>query len=77
MSNDARVPLVYADDVHPLAPLATEAALNSVKREAKRMSRDQGITHAQALNIVAARYGFRNWALLMRTRTRRYYDPEV
>lgn len=35
--------------------------LEYVKRQAKQVKRDQGVTHMEALNFVAKSLGFANW----------------
>lgn len=43
-----------------------ERSIESLKREAKKLKKLEGLTHSQALDKLAARYGFSNWSCLMR-----------
>lgn len=36
-----------------------------LKREAKKISKESGVTHSEALDWIAQREGFKNWSLLM------------
>lgn len=38
--------------------------LERLRREAKKLKRELGITHSEALDRIAARYGFANWSQL-------------
>jgi len=40
--------------------------IQKLKRVAKKIKREQGITHSQALDLIAAQFGYLNWALLMK-----------
>lgn len=40
----------------------TQHTLEHVKRQAKQVKKDQGITHTQALEVVAKSLGFLNYA---------------
>ena len=44
----------------PIAPHDIE----HLRREAKKLSREIGITHTQALDLEAGKHGYRNWALM-------------
>ena len=39
--------------------------LESLKREAKRIRKTEGVTHSMALDKIAKGYGFSSWNLLM------------
>lgn len=41
--------------------------IDRLKREAKKMSRSEGITHYEALDKLANRHGFLKWSLLMKS----------
>jgi uncharacterized protein YozE (UPF0346 family) len=39
-------------------------SLDRLRREAKKLSREQSISHSEALDRIAEKYGFKNWSLL-------------
>lgn len=41
-------------------------SVEGLKREAKVMKKAEGVTHAQALDAMAARHNYLNWAMLMK-----------
>lgn len=41
--------------------ITTEPSIESVKREAKRITRSTSITHSQALDVLAVQAGFSHW----------------
>lgn len=46
--------------------LYTFAQIEQLKRDAKRLARDRSITHAVALDQIAATCDYKNWSLLMK-----------
>jgi len=42
----------------------TTAQLERFRREAKKLGRQQSITHSEALDRIAAEQGYKNWSLL-------------
>ena len=40
--------------------------IEQLKRDAKRLKKQESITHAEALDRIAQQHGFKNWAALMR-----------
>ena len=44
----------------------TEKEIERLKREAKRIHREEQCSHSHALDRIAARYGFTKWSLLMK-----------
>lgn len=50
---------------HPNEPLSA-SLLDQLRRDAKRMAREQSLTHSQALDTLARQRGFQNWSLLVK-----------
>ncbi|MBU6950364.1 MULTISPECIES: glyoxalase superfamily protein [unclassified Hahella] len=46
---------------HATCRHVSETTLKNFKRDAKKIKRSQGISHAQALDLVAVEHGFRSW----------------
>lgn len=44
----------------------SEKEIELLKREAKKIHREEKCSHSHALNRIAIRYGFANWSLLMK-----------
>lgn len=49
-----------------MSNLYTPAHIEQLKRSAKRLARDKTLTHAVALDQIAATCGYSNWSLLMK-----------
>ncbi|MBF0143571.1 MAG: hypothetical protein HQL59_08980 [Magnetococcales bacterium] len=41
-------------------------SIQHLKRQAKKISKERGITHSEALDILAREQGYQNWSLLMK-----------
>lgn len=41
-----------------------EKTIDQLKRNAKRLAKEKGLTHSQALDILANELGYKNWSLL-------------
>lgn len=52
--------------IHPHDTRFTLAQVERLKREARRIKKDRGCTHTEALDIVALKYEYQSWQLLMR-----------
>jgi hypothetical protein len=52
--------------IHPHDTRFTLAQIERLKREAKKIKKEQGITHTEALDKVALKYEYHSWQLLMR-----------
>lgn len=50
-----------------MSPAFTPAQIDQLRRDAKRLGREHGLSHAQALDRIAGQHGFGNWSLLART----------
>jgi hypothetical protein len=61
-ANTASVKEITADQLPPFSP----TQLANFKGEAKRMKKAEGITHCEALNRIAQRYGFKSWMHLLK-----------
>jgi hypothetical protein len=48
------------------APAFSSAQIENFKAEAKRMKKADGITHCEALNRIAQRYGYNTWMHLLK-----------
>lgn len=48
--------------------------VENLKREAKKLRKQLGITHSAALDILATRHGYKNWSLLERASNRTALD---
>lgn len=53
----------------------TEAQLKQLSREAKKIAREEFISHTAALDRLAERYGYKNWSLLARAASQRLATP--
>lgn len=51
----------------PTPSVFTPARIEQLRRDAKRLGKSRGLSHAEALDAVAAEHGFRNWSLLARS----------
>lgn len=47
--------------------MITPRTVENMKRQAKKVKKERGITHTQALDELSRAEGFQNWALLMKT----------
>ena len=45
---------------------STTINIERLKREAKKIHKETGMTHVQALDHLAAKFGFAKWSLLMK-----------
>lgn len=45
---------------------STTINIERLKRDAKKIHRETGITHTQALDQLAAKFGFAKWSLLIK-----------
>lgn len=45
----------------------TPTRLDQLRRDAKRLGRERGVPHAQALDAIAVEHGFSNWSLLAKS----------
>lgn len=43
-----------------------EKDINSLKRNAKKIKKQTGCTHSEALNQIAKQVGYANWSILMK-----------
>lgn len=46
---------------------SSQAEIKQLKRDAKNLSKNDGIPHHRALDLIAGNLGFRNWPLLMKS----------
>lgn len=44
-----------------IMPVEFHRSIEQLKKDAKREARAQGLTHSQALRLIAARYGYTSW----------------
>lgn len=51
------------------------APINELKRKAKLLRRDAGITHHQALDTIAKQEGYANWSILIRKFEEHKFKP--
>jgi hypothetical protein len=49
-----------------MSNIYTTAQLNQFKRDAKRITREQSLSHAEALDQIAVNHGHSNWSLLVK-----------